>query len=59
MLTSISDAKLCKEFLLAIIEINDRYAYNIDNNHETSKDIIRGMIIELKDILSNKLYNKL
>ena len=59
MLTSISDAKLCKEFLLTIIEINDRYAYNTDNNHETSKDIIRGMIIELKDILSNKLYNKL
>lgn len=59
MLTSISEATLKKSFLLNIVEINDRYAYNQNKEHETSKDDLRGMIIELKDILSNKLYNKI
>lgn len=59
MITSISEAKLNKDFLLTIVEINDRYAFNIDNTHETSKDDIRGMIIEIKEILNKELYNKI
>ena len=59
MLTSLSEAKLNKDFLLTVVEINDRYSYNLDKNYETSKDIIRGMIIELKEILNNELFYKL
>lgn len=59
MLTSLSEAKLNKEFFLTIVEINDRYAYNQDKKYQTSKDIIRGMIIELKEILENDDYYKI
>ena len=58
MLTSLSEATLNKEFLLTVIEINDRYAYNKDKDYETSKDNIRGMIIELKEIIKKELYLK-
>ncbi len=59
MVTSLEDATLNKEYLLTVIEINDRYSYNINRNHETKKDDLRGMIIEMKDILNNKLYEKI
>ena len=59
MITSVSEANINKEFLLTVVEVNDRYAFNIDKNHETDKDTIRGMIIELKDILNNKKYNEI
>ena len=59
MVTSLSDAQANKEYLLTVIEINDRYSYNIDRNHETGKDDLRGMIIEIKNILNNKLYEKI
>lgn len=58
-ITSLAKAKLSHEFILKVIEINDRYAYNKDESYESSKDSIRGMIIELKDILNNKLYDKM
>ena len=58
MITSISEAKLNKDFLLTVVEVNDRYAFNRDKTHETSKDDIRGMVIEIKEILNNELYNK-
>ena len=58
MITSISEAKLNKDFLLTVVEVNDRYAFNQDKTHETSKDDIRGMVIEIKEILNNELYNK-
>ena len=58
MTLSLSDAKLNKEFIMSIVEINDRYAYNVDASHETSKEDIRGMVIELKKILNEELYNK-
>ena len=57
MITSLEDATLNKELLLTVIEINDRYSYNINRNHETGKDDLRGMIIEIKEILNNELYN--
>ena len=56
MITSLSKANLNKEYLLTIVEINDRYAYNLDSLHETKKDDIRGMIIELKKILEDEKY---
>lgn len=59
MITSLEEAELNKEYLLTVIEINDRYSYNIDKNHETKKDDLRGMIIEMKDILNNKLYDEI
>ncbi len=59
MITSLEDAKLNKAYLLTVIEINDRYSYNINKLHETKKDDLRGMIIELKYILNNKLYDEL
>ena len=58
MITSLSCAELKSEFILKVIEINDRYAYNLDSNYQTSKDAVRGMIIEIKHILENKLYEK-
>lgn len=58
MVTSLSDAHLNRKYLLITAEINDRYSYNLDNKHETGKEDIRGMILELKDILKNELYWK-
>jgi len=59
LLISLSDAKANKEFTSIIIEINDRYSYNLNNNYHTTKDIIRGMILELKNILNKELYKKI
>ena len=58
MVTSLSDAHLNRKYLLITAEINDRYSFNLDNKHETGKEDIRGMILELKDILKNELYWK-
>ena len=59
MITSLSESTMNKAFLLTVVEINDRYSYNIDKNYETSKDNIRGMIIELKEIFENEDYYKI
>ena len=56
LLISLSDAKLNKEYLLTTIEINDRYSYNNDNTYRTKKDDIRGIIMELKEILKTEDY---
>ncbi len=58
MITSLQNAHKNKEFINEIIEINDRNAFNKDANYLSKKDIIRGMIIELKDILKTKEYCK-
>ncbi len=58
MVTSLQDATLNKEFLFTVIEINDRYSYNKDPNYETSKDELRGMIMEIKEILNKELFWK-
>ena len=59
MITSLSEASITKDFLLTIIEINDRYSYNLNKDYESSKDAIRGMIIEIKDILNKELYDRM
>ncbi len=56
MVTSLANASLGREYMFTVIEINDRYSYNQDPNYETSKDELRGMITELKEILINKKY---
>ncbi len=57
MITSLEDANLNREYLLTVVEINDRYSYNINKKHETKKDDLRGMIMELKEILYQEDYN--
>ena len=59
MVTSLLDAKLNSEYMLTVVEINNRYAYNKNRDYITNKDDLRGMIIELKDILNNKLYSEM
>lgn len=59
MVTSLANASLNKEYLLTVIEINDRYSYNQNPDYETCKDDLRGMIMELKEILNKELYWKL
>ncbi len=56
LIISISEASLVKEYIVSTIEINDRYAYNINKDYRTQKDSIRGMIMEIKDILKNEKY---
>ncbi len=59
LLISLSDAKLNKEFTSILIEINDRYSYNSNKDYHTTKDNIRGMIMEIKNIVSKKLYDEI
>lgn len=58
LISSISKASLNKEFILKVIEINDRLMFNNDENYLSTLDSIRGMIMEIKNILNNKLYDK-
>ena len=53
MLISLSDAKINKKVLNTVVEINDRLAFNNDSNYLTTKENIRGMVSEVKDILNN------
>jgi len=59
MVTSLSESVFNKEYLLTVVEVNDRYSYNKDSNYETCKDDLRGMIMEVKEILMNELYWKI
>ena len=59
MVTSLSDGVLNKEYLLTVVEVNDRYSFNKDHDYETHKDDLRGMIMEVKEILNNELYWKI
>ncbi len=56
---SISEASLVKDYILAVIEINDRYSYNKNKDYRTKKDSLRGMIMEIKEILNNEKYLKI
>ena len=58
MITSLSLAEKKREFIMKVVEINDRQAFNNNSNYETTMDNLRGMIIELKNILNNELYDK-
>lgn len=58
LISSISKASLNKEFILKVIEINDRFMFNSDENYLSTLDSIRGMIMEIKNIINNKLYDK-
>ena len=58
LLVSLEEAKLKKEFFVSVVEINDRYAYNKDVNYLTTRENIRGMIMELQEILKKELYKE-
>ena len=58
MVTSLKNATLNKEYMFIVVEVNDRYSYNLDPNYESSKDELRGMIMEIKEILTKELYWK-
>ena len=58
MLISTSAAKVGKEFLSVNYEINDRLAFNVDKEYISTKESIRGLILEFKDFVTNRL-NKL
>ena len=54
MITSLSEAKMGGKFIIKIIGINDRLAFNKDKDYLSSKENIRGMILELKKLLQNE-----
>ena len=58
MLISTSEAKVGKVLLTVNYEINDRLSYNNDKEYLSTKESIRGLIIELKDFVEKRL-NKL
>ena len=58
MLISTSEAKVGKVLLTVNYEINDRLSYNNDKDYLSTKESIRGLIIELKDFVEKRL-NKL
>ena len=58
LVTSLKDANSGEDFIVKVIEINDRCSFNNNPLYTSTKDNIRGMIIELKNILNNKLYEK-
>jgi len=54
MLISSSEAQVGREYLDIFYEINDRLAYNLDSSYLTTKENIRGLIMEAKEFLSTK-----
>ena len=56
LVLSISEAELNKEYILVTVEVNDRYSFNKNKDYRTRKDEIRGMILEIKEILEKEKY---
>ena len=54
MLISSSEAQVGREYLDIFYEINDRLAYNLDSSYLTTKENIRGLIMEAKEFMSTK-----
>lgn len=52
MLISLNDANVTKRTFNTVVEINDRLAFNNDGTYLTTKENIRGMISEVKDVLN-------
>ena len=55
MLISTSEAKIGKTLLTINYEINDRLAFNNNKEYLSTKESIRGLIIELKDFIEKRL----
>jgi len=55
MLISLSDADVTKRTFNTVVEVNDRLAFNSDGTYLTTKENIRGMISEVKDILNKRV----
>ncbi len=58
MLISSSEADIGREYLDIFYEINDRLSYNLDKDYLTTKENIRGLVIEVKNFI-NKDMNKI
>ena len=58
MLLSTSEATIGKTLVNVNYEINDRLSFNNDKEYLSTKESIRGLIIELKDFVEKRL-NKL
>ena len=52
MLISSSEANIGKEYLDIFYEINDRLSYNLDKDYLTTKENIRGLVIEMQNFLN-------
>ena len=59
MLISTSEAKVGKTLVAVNYEINDRLSFNNDKDYLSTKESIRGLIIELKDFVEKRLNNLL
>ena len=55
MLISSSEADIGKEYLDIFYEINDRLSYNLDKDYLTTKENIRGLVMETKDFLNREI----
>jgi len=55
MLISSSEAEMGKEYLDIFYEINDRLSYNLDKDYLTTKENIRGLVMETKNFLKKKI----
>ena len=55
MLISSSEADIGKEYLDIFYEINDRLSYNLDKDYLTTKENIRGLVMETKNFLNKKI----
>ena len=58
MITSLKNARQTKEYLFTVVEVNDRLLFNQDPDYQSTKDELRGMIMEIKEILTKELYWK-
>lgn len=54
MITSLSKAELDKKYVMETIEVNDRLAFNNNSEYLSSKENLRGMILELKKIIEKE-----
>ncbi|MBP5683813.1 MAG: hypothetical protein J6X02_00975 [Bacilli bacterium] len=55
MLISSSEANIGKEYLDIFYEINDRLSYNLDKDYLTTKENIRGLVIEMQNFLNKDI----
>ena len=58
MITSLIDAEFSKAYVQETIEVNDRLAFNLNKDYLSTKENVRGMIIELKKYLNLNTFDE-
>ena len=58
MLISLCDSKVKDEVKNTVLEINNRLAYNVDNNYRVNKDEVRDLLFEFKVMLNKEIKEK-